>query len=53
MLRVNDRVIAGAGHRRVLDLLDGHGLKLVALPNSAIAAIDAGFTCMSLRWRAG
>ena len=53
VLRVNDRAIAGAGHRRVLDLLDGHGLKLVALPNSAIAAIDAGFTCMSLRWRAG
>lgn len=53
VLRVNDRVIAGAGHRRVLDLLDGHGLKVVALPNSAIAAIDAGFTCMSLRWRAG
>ena len=53
VLRVNDRVIAGAGHRRVLDLLDRHGLKVVALPNSAIAAIDAGFTCMSLRWRAG
>jgi dimethylargininase len=51
VLRVNDRVIAGAGHPRILDALDAHGLAVVALPNSAIAAIDAGFTCMSLRWR--
>lgn len=53
VLRVNDRVLAGAGHPRVLDALDRYGLKVVSLPNSAIAAIDAGFTCMSLRWRAG
>lgn len=51
VLRVNDRVIAGAGYRRVLDTLDRHGLQVVALANDAIAAIDAGFTCMSLRWR--
>ena len=53
VLRVNDRVIAGAGYAGILEELDKHGLKVVALPNSAIAAIDAGFTCMSLRWRAG
>ena len=52
VLRVNDCVIAGAGYARILEALDKHGLKLVTLPNSAIAAIDAGFTCMSLRWRA-
>ena len=51
VLRVNDRVLAGAGYPRILDALDAHGLKVVTLPNSAIAAIDAGFTCMSLRWR--
>lgn len=51
VLRVNDRVLAGAGYPRILDALDVHGLKVVTLPNSAIAAIDAGFTCMSLRWR--
>ena len=50
VLRVNDRVIAGAGHPRILDTLDKHGLHVVPLPNQAIAAIDAGFTCMSLRW---
>jgi dimethylargininase len=52
VLRVNDRVLAGAGFPRILDALDAHGLKVVTLPNAAIAAIDAGFTCMSLRWRA-
>lgn len=50
VLRVNDRVLAGAGYPRILDALDAHGLKVVPLANSAIAAIDAGFTCMSLRW---
>lgn len=52
VLRANDTVIAGAGYPRILDRLDGHGLNVTALPNSAIAAIDAGFTCMSLRWLA-
>lgn len=52
VLRVNDRVLAGAGFPRVLDALDQHGLSVVPLANAAIAAIDAGFTCMSLRWRA-
>ncbi len=51
VLRVNDRVLAGAGYPGILAALDAHGLKVVTLPNSAIAAIDAGFTCMSLRWR--
>ncbi|MFM5950616.1 MAG: arginine deiminase family protein [Novosphingobium sp.] len=51
VLRINDRVIAGAGFPGILDALDAHGLKVEVLANSAIAAIDAGFTCMSLRWR--
>lgn len=51
VLRVGDRVLAGAGFPRILDALDAHGLNVVTLPNAAIAAIDAGFTCMSLRWR--
>ncbi|HQV03854.1 MULTISPECIES: arginine deiminase family protein [unclassified Novosphingobium] len=51
VLRVNDRVIAGAGYPRILELLDQHGLNVEALQNAAIAAIDAGFTCMSLRWK--
>jgi dimethylargininase len=52
VLRVRDRLLVGAGYPRLIDLLDGHGAKVVPIPNAAIAMIDAGFTCMSLRWRA-
>ena len=50
VLRVNDVLIVGAAYPRLHDLLDGHGASLVPLENSEIAKIDAGFTCMSLRW---
>ena len=50
VLRVNDVLIVGAGYPRLHDLLDGHGARLVPLENTEIAKIDAGFTCMSLRW---
>lgn len=52
VLRVNDRLIVGAGFPRLIELLGGTGARLLPLQNSAIAMIDAGFTCMSLRWRA-
>ena len=50
VLRVNDVLIVGAGFPRLHDLLDGRGARLVLLENTEIAKIDAGFTCMSLRW---
>ena len=50
VLRVNDTLIVGAGYPRLQDMLDGHGARVVPLENSEIAMIDAGFTCMSLRW---
>ena len=50
VLRVNDRILAGRRFRRILDLLDNHGAKITLLENSEIEKIDAGFTCMSLRW---
>ena len=50
VLRINDVLIVGAGYPRLHDLLDGHGARLVPLENTEIAKIDAGFTCMSLRW---
>jgi len=50
VLRVRDHLLVGAGYPRLIDLLDGYGAKVVALPNAEIAKIDAGFTCMSLRW---
>ena len=50
VLRVNDVILAGNRFPRILDLLDGHGARVVTLQNSEIEKIDAGFTCMSLRW---
>jgi dimethylargininase len=52
VLRVNQHLLVGAGFRRLIDLLAGCGARLVPLANDEIARIDAGFTCMSLRWRA-
>lgn len=50
VLRVNDVLIVGVGFPRLHNLLDGHGARVVPLENTEIAKIDAGFTCMSLRW---
>ena len=50
VLRVNDTLIVGAGFPRLQELLDGYGAAVVPLQNTQIARIDAGFTCMSLRW---
>jgi dimethylargininase len=49
-LRVNDVVFIRAGCPRTSDKLVTHGLNVVPLPVSEIAKIDAGLSCMSLRW---
>ena len=49
-LRVNDVVMIGAGFPRSIDLLDGLGYKLLPLATREIGKIDAGLSCMSLRW---
>jgi dimethylargininase len=49
-LRVNERILVRAECPRTADLLAGHGLKVVPLPTEQIARIDAGLSCMSLRW---
>ena len=53
VLRVRDRLLLGAGYPGIADRLTDCGADLIALANSEIARIDAGLTCMSLRWRAG
>lgn len=53
VLRVGEYVLVGSGYPRLIDLLDHRGAKIIPLPNTEIAKIDAGFTCMSLRWNAG
>ncbi|MGH6773716.1 arginine deiminase family protein [Brucella tritici] len=50
-LRVNDVVFVGADYPRTIDLLDTNGYKVVALKTGQIGRIDAGLSCMSLRWR--
>lgn len=49
-LRVNDVVFVRAGCPRTFEMLARHGLNVIALPVAEIAKIDAGLSCMSLRW---
>jgi dimethylargininase len=50
MVRVNDVVLAGAEYRRTLDLVGALGLNVVPLSVTEIGKLDAGLSCMSLRW---
>lgn len=49
-LRVNDVVLAGAGFTRTIERLGSLGYAVVPLETSEIGKIDAGLSCMSLRW---
>jgi dimethylargininase len=50
VLRINAQLLAGRDYPATLDILSGHGAEIVALETSEISKIDAGLTCMSLRW---
>jgi dimethylargininase len=49
-LRVNRSLLVGAGYPRTVALLRAEGYDVVPLATSEIAKIDAGLSCMSLRW---
>jgi dimethylargininase len=49
-IRVNDTVFVGGSYPRTIDLLDKEGFDVRALPTTEIAKLDAGLSCMSLRW---
>jgi dimethylargininase len=51
-LRINHVVLASAEHPRTLDRLAGAGYAVTPLHTAEISRIDAGMSCMSLRWRA-
>lgn len=51
-LRVNDRVFLGDRFPRTADRLNAAGYEVVLLENTQIALLDAGFSCLSLRWDA-
>jgi len=50
LIRVNDRILMGDSFPQTAALLTERGLDVVAIPASEIAKIDAGLSCMSLRW---
>lgn len=50
LIRVNGRVLLAAGYPETSKLLAERGLDVVAIHASEIAKIDAGLSCMSLRW---
>lgn len=49
-LRVNGVVFVGSDYPRTIDMLDTAGYEVVALKTTEIGKIDAGLSCMSLRW---
>lgn len=49
-LRINDVVLVGREYPRTIDLLTIEGFSVVALNTAEIGKIDAGLSCMSLRW---
>jgi dimethylargininase len=51
-LRLNDTVLVGEQFPQTLELLRHHGYTVRTLPVSAIGKLDAGLSCMSLRWKA-
>ncbi len=49
-LRVNDVLLVSSEYPRTIDLLEQRDYQVVALSTKAIGKIDAGLSCMSLRW---
>lgn len=53
LIRVNDSILIAEGFPQTAALLAGRGLDVVETGASEIARIDAGLSCMSLRWHSG
>ncbi len=51
-LRVNNALFIGSRFKRSIELLAREGFPVVPLGVDEIVKIDAGLSCMSLRWRA-
>ena len=49
-LRVNGKVFVGSAFPKTIALLTSRGYDVVPLATSEIAKVDAGLSCMSLRW---
>lgn len=53
LLRVRDRLFIGEQWERSAELIEAMDIETVPLAVSEIAKIDAGLSCMSLRWKNG
>ena len=51
-LRINETVLISASYKRTIDMLDQAGYSVVPVKTTEIEKIDAGLSCMSLRWLA-
>ena len=49
-LRINETVLISARYKRTIDMLDQAGFSVVPVKTAEIEKIDAGLSCMSLRW---
>jgi dimethylargininase len=49
-LRINDVVFLEAACPRTSDVIVKHGLNVLPLPVTEVGKLDAGLSCMSLRW---
>lgn len=52
ILRIGNRVLIGEQWVRTRDLIEKLGIETAPLPVDEIAKLDAGLSCMSLRWQA-
>jgi dimethylargininase len=50
-LRIREALFVGATFKRTIEMLEKQGFPVVPLPAEEIGRIDAGLSCMSLRWR--
>lgn len=50
-LRINDTIFVGSNYPRTIEMLDREGHLVEPLRTSEIFKLDAGLSCMSLRWR--
>ena len=51
-IRINNTVFLGDCYKRTIDLLMKENFRVVPLPVTEVAKLDAGLSCMSLRWHA-
>lgn len=49
-LRIRDAALIGDNFPKSRDIIEAHGVRTIPLPVKQIGRIDAGLSCMSLRW---